>query len=1154
MIMELNSIKYHTTLANYFAAQPLFFDGELQKKPHVRKCMEQPWQQTKAELWDEVTETLCDLDFIQAKACAKQTYDLVKDYHFALDGLPEYQPEKEKERKRQELLNKYTKDLINYSNFWNKEYIYINKIIQSLKKYSKKNQLEIPKSITPWTQEQIDAEIERIKSYPTRADKLKDFINFLGQEANNLQKYTCEFAFFTYQQAWNYAAEGFVGEAAEKLPLDYIKYVIRRIPANRPIWNPLPKALKTIKGHISDINSIDISLDGKTAISGSKDHTCIQWDLQSGALIKKLEGHTSDVDAVAISADGKIAISGSLDSTCILWNLQSGKQIRILKGHKAGVNAIAISPNGKTAISGSKDHICILWNLQKGTILRTLKGHTKEVSSVAISPDGKTAISGSWDNTCILWDLQSGMHIKTLEGHKDSVSSVAVSPDGKTAISGSFDKTCILWDLQNGTPMKTLNNHRFWVNAVAISPDGKTALSASDLSCVFWDLQKGSTIKILQGHTNDVDAIAISPDGKIAITGSSDKTCILWDLQKGTSIQSFIGHTRKISTIAISHDGKTAITGSSDKTCILWNIQNDIPLKTLKKHVDWVNSVAISPNENIAYSSSSDRTIILWNLHKNSFIKKYKLQEFIASNIAISPDGKIAFAGSIGKTCILWDLQSGAPIKIFEGHNMSVVAVDISPDGKTAISGSRDKTCILWDLQSGIPIKTLKGHSGSITSVAFCPDGKAALSGSMDTTCILWDLQSGMQIKKLTGHENGVNSIAISPDGKTVISGSWDKTCLFWNLTSGQKLPWLFMNSGFNSIIFSINKIIFCGDSDVMTTVNTSKELLCPDIPLCTIKTIWKFDPHESQYLYIDCPLCGNRFESPSTVLDTIDIIKIKYALNLGDLPCMKLPKEAWFEPGLLCNCPQCGEKLRFNPFIAGEIESYIKHIWNGAQQLIKESEITKERTQRIKPLNYYLLERNKEKLESLAMLLEQFQETWEKQNLEIELEIMPPKEKRDKAFMYYEFGEYLNAKFLLENLLKEGFAVLSTHIHLMCIAIMMDDIDDADKHLNKIIKMQDNAENYLSARILWMQLLLIFLNAINKENIVPLLGQIKYLLQREDTLMEWNMEPVLEHIKTKVSDSQFALLSSLVRALRTGNTNELENIKEWQSAIPLKI
>jgi hypothetical protein len=86
--MEAQSKKYHTNLANYFNTQTLFFDADNQKQPNIRKCMEQPWQQTKADLWDDVTNTLCNLDFIQAKSVAKQTYDLVEDFNRVLEVIP----------------------------------------------------------------------------------------------------------------------------------------------------------------------------------------------------------------------------------------------------------------------------------------------------------------------------------------------------------------------------------------------------------------------------------------------------------------------------------------------------------------------------------------------------------------------------------------------------------------------------------------------------------------------------------------------------------------------------------------------------------------------------------------------------------------------------------------------------------------------------------------------------------------------------------------------------------------------------------------------------------------------------------------------------------------------------------------------------------
>jgi len=38
-------------------------------------------------MWDELTETLCNLDFIQAKSAAKMTFNLVKDINDILQVI-----------------------------------------------------------------------------------------------------------------------------------------------------------------------------------------------------------------------------------------------------------------------------------------------------------------------------------------------------------------------------------------------------------------------------------------------------------------------------------------------------------------------------------------------------------------------------------------------------------------------------------------------------------------------------------------------------------------------------------------------------------------------------------------------------------------------------------------------------------------------------------------------------------------------------------------------------------------------------------------------------------------------------------------------------------------------------------------------------------
>jgi len=84
--MSIEKHKYNTCLAGYFSVQPLFIDGDQQKKPHVRKCMELPFQLTKAELWVELCSTFCNLHFIEAKCLIADGYfSVLSDFQLALE-------------------------------------------------------------------------------------------------------------------------------------------------------------------------------------------------------------------------------------------------------------------------------------------------------------------------------------------------------------------------------------------------------------------------------------------------------------------------------------------------------------------------------------------------------------------------------------------------------------------------------------------------------------------------------------------------------------------------------------------------------------------------------------------------------------------------------------------------------------------------------------------------------------------------------------------------------------------------------------------------------------------------------------------------------------------------------------------------------------
>jgi WD40 repeat protein len=442
-------------------------------------------------------------------------------------------------------------------------------------------------------------------------------------------------------------------------------------------------------GHLSDVNAVAFSLNGKTALSGSDDNTVKWWDLSTGRVIKSLDGHSSSViRAVAFSPDGKTALSGSYDNTVKWWDLATGRVIKSLDGHSKAVTSVAFSPDGKTALSDSGDNTVKWWDLSTGRVIKSLDGHSDDVNSVAFSPDGKTALSGSDDNSVKWWDLSTSSVIKSLDGHSFSVYSVAFSPDGKTALSGSWDNTVKWWDLATGRVIKSLDGHSFSVYSVAFSPDGKTALSGSeDKSVKWWDLSTGSVIKSLDGHSNWVRSVAFSPDGKTALSGSDDNTVKWWDLSTGRVIKSL---NIFVNAVAFSPDGKTALSGSRDNTVKWWDLSTGRVLKSLDGHSNSVFSVAFSPDGKTALSGSGS------TLNKDNTVK-------------------------------WWDLSTGRVLKSLDGHSSGVSSVAFSPDGKTALSGSGDTTTRLWNLQTGEEIVRMVSFKDG-EGVAIMPQGYYAAS------------------------------------------------------------------------------------------------------------------------------------------------------------------------------------------------------------------------------------------------------------------------------------------------------------------------------------------------------------------------------------------------------------------------------------------
>jgi len=117
--------------------------------------------------------------------------------------------------------------------------------------------------------------------------------------------------------------------------------------------------------HDDKISTIDLSADGRYAISGSDDTKARLWDLETGEL-KYTWSHASKITKVKLSGNGLYAMTNNASGEIRVYKTSNGKLYRKFKLPRATVSAAEFSPNGKYLATGLSREELILWNIKSG--------------------------------------------------------------------------------------------------------------------------------------------------------------------------------------------------------------------------------------------------------------------------------------------------------------------------------------------------------------------------------------------------------------------------------------------------------------------------------------------------------------------------------------------------------------------------------------------------------------------------------------------------------------------------------------------------------------------------------------------------------------------------------------------------------------------
>jgi WD40 repeat protein len=241
------------------------------------------------------------------------------------------------------------------------------------------------------------------------------------------------------------------------------------------------------------VNSIALSPNGKTVVSGSEDGKVRLWDVKTGKVIQRWTGHSDSVTSVCWNADGDRVVSGSTDGTARVWNIKTGETILGIKTGHETVWAVKYSPDDKRIATGGNNknvHAAKIWDAKTGKLIKTRDSeYDGTVYSLAWTSDfGKKLIIASWGPIRI-FDTATWKQIAILEGHTNYVNAISLSRNNRLLASASDDHTARLWNLDTNLPVGPPLQHKDTLECVAFSANEHMLVTGcNDKNAYAWDV------------------------------------------------------------------------------------------------------------------------------------------------------------------------------------------------------------------------------------------------------------------------------------------------------------------------------------------------------------------------------------------------------------------------------------------------------------------------------------------------------------------------------------------------------------------------------------------------------------------------------------------------------------------------------------------
>ena len=190
------------------------------------------------------------------------------------------------------------------------------------------------------------------------------------------------------------------------------KYALSSDKTSFVVWDiTTGKAIIYSKVRESAIRDIAIANNGDLLI-GKVNGVVVHVNIFTGRRIEFL-GHSEKINSIDISPNGRYALTGSNDYSALLWDTKSAQVLHRFI-HPTRVSKVVLDPQGRYAFTADSTKLSAIWDLKTGKEVSRLQypSRSRIFSAVRFSNDGTQLFTGNPGRLLNRWDIATGKQLQ----------------------------------------------------------------------------------------------------------------------------------------------------------------------------------------------------------------------------------------------------------------------------------------------------------------------------------------------------------------------------------------------------------------------------------------------------------------------------------------------------------------------------------------------------------------------------------------------------------------------------------------------------------------------------------------------------------------------------------------------------------------------